>query len=89
MVALSEVGSAEDARSELRLAVLRLVTLPAHSLAQLEAKHAALTRHVVLVEPAWLVDPMVDRTLLMGYESHDVVPAERKRLGDMLPRQVT
>lgn len=81
-----EVGSVEDARSELRLAVCKAVTVPAHSLAQLEAKHAVLTRQEALIEPAWLVDPMVGGILLVEYRSLQVSPADKKRLGDMLPK---
>ena len=88
VLALREAGrdeSVDDALCELRLAVLKAVTLPAHSLARLEAKHAMLARHAGLVEPAWLVDPMIGATLLVEYRTLDVSLSDEKRLRAMLP----
>ena len=88
VLALREAGrdeSVDDALGELRLAVLKAVTMPAHSLVQLEAKHAVLARHAGLVEPAWLVDPMIGATLLVEYRSLDVSLSDEKRLRAMLP----
>lgn len=78
---------AEAARSELSLAIFKMVATQVLSVGDLKAKQAILCRHVELCEPAWLVDRIIGATLMEKYRALELSSVDEARLRRMPPRE--
>lgn len=82
----ARAGSSDPkAASALRTALLRLAATPARTLRELEAKQHTLVKHMSVLEPFWLLEPIIGVALRGDYERLAPSPAEEARLRAMLP----